>query len=202
MSAWIEMIPDEEATGVVKQMYEKVRTPHGTVDNVMRAHSLRPHTMEGHAALYRSVLHDPANTLPLWFLEVVASFTSIINNCAYSLTHHFANARSLLKDDVRANAIYQALEDSAPEREFSGKELALLIYARKLTVDVGNMAAADIDALRAAGCKDGEILEVNQVVAYFSYSNRLLNGLGVTTDGDVVGYYNEAALSRMDPSAR
>ena len=196
MSAWIEMIPDEEATGVVKQMYEKVRTPHGTVDNVMRAHSLRPHTMEGHVALYRSVLHDPANTLPLWFLEVVASFTSIINNCAYSLTHHFANARSLLKDDVRADAIYQALEDSAPEREFSGKELALLIYARKLTVDVGNMEAADIDALRAAGCNDGEILEVNQVVAYFSYSNRLLNGLGVTTDGDVVGYYNEATLSR------
>ena len=202
MSAWIEMIPDEEATGVVKQMYEKVRTPHGTVDNVMRAHSLRPHTMEGHVALYRSVLHDPANTLPLWFLEVVASFTSIINNCAYSLTHHFANARSLLKDDVRAGAIYQALEESAPEREFSGKELALLIYARKLTVDVGNMEAADIDALRAAGCNDGEILEVNQVVAYFSYSNRLLNGLGVTTDGDVVGYYNEAALSCMDPSAR
>ncbi len=192
MSAWIEMIPDEEATGVVKQMYEKVRTPHGTVDNVMRAHSLRPHTMEGHVALYRSVLHDPANTLPLWFLEVVASFTSIINNCAYSLTHHFTNARSLLKDDVRADAIYQALEESAPEREFSGKELALLIYARKLTVDVGNMEAADIDALRAAGCNDGEILEVNQVVAYFSYSNRLLNGLGVTTEGDVVGYYDEA----------
>jgi uncharacterized peroxidase-related enzyme len=192
MSAWIEMIPDEEATGAVKAMYEKVRTPHGTVDNVMRAHSLRPHTMEGHVVLYRSVLHNPANTLPPWFLEVVASYTSILNNCAYSLTHHFMNARRLLKDDRRADAIYQALEDGAPERCFGGKELALLIYARKLTVDVGTMAATDIDALRAAGCNDGEILEVNQVVAYFSYSNRLLNGLGVTTEGDVVGYYDEA----------
>ncbi len=192
MSAWIEMIPDEEATGAVKEMYDKVRTPHGTVDNVMRAHSLRPHTMAGHVVLYRSVLHDPANTLPLWFLEVVASYTSIINNCAYSLAHHFTNARRLLKDDGRADAIYLALEDGAPEIEFGGKELALLIYARKLTVDVGAMEATDIDALRAAGCNDGEILEVNQVVAYFSYSNRLLNGLGVTTEGDVVGYYKEA----------
>jgi len=191
MSAWIEMIPDEEATGLVKEMYEKVRTPHGTVDNVMRAHSLRPHTMEGHVVLYRSVLHNPANTLPLWFLEVVASYTSIINNCAYSLTHHFMNARRLLNDDARADAIYQALEDAAPERAFDGKERALLVYAGKLTSDVGNMEAADVDALRAAGCNDGEILEVNQVVAYFSYSNRLLNGLGVTTEGDVVGYYNE-----------
>ena len=192
MSAWIEMIPDEEATGLLKEMYEKVRTPHGTVDNVMRAHSLRPHTMEGHVVLYRSVLHNPANTLPLWFLEVVASYTSIINNCAYSLTHHFMNARRLLRDDLRADAIYQALEDAAPEREFEGKERALLIYAGKLTSDVGNMAATDIGALRAAGCNDGEILEVNQVVAYFSYSNRLLNGLGVTTEGDVVGYYGDA----------
>ncbi len=192
MAAWIEMIPDEEATGLVKEMYEKVRTPHGTVDNVMRAHSLRPHTMEGHVVLYRSVLHNPANTLPLWFLEVVASYTSIINNCAYSLTHHFMNARRLLNDDARADAIYQALEDAAPERAFDGKERALLIYAGKLTSDVGNMAATDIGALRAAGCDDGEILEVNQVVAYFSYSNRLLNGLGVTTEGDVVGYYGDA----------
>ncbi len=192
MSAWIEMIPDEEATGLVKEMYEKVRTPHGTVDNVMRVHSLRPHTMEGHVVLYRSVLHNPANTLPLWFLEVVASYTSIINNCAYSLTHHFTNARRLLNDEARADAIYQALEDAAPERAFGGKERALLIYAGKLTSDVGNMVATDIGALRAAGCNDGEILEVNQVVAYFSYSNRLLNGLGVTTEGDVVGYYNEA----------
>jgi uncharacterized peroxidase-related enzyme len=122
----------------------------------------------------------------------VASYTSIINNCAYSLTHHFMNARRLLNDDARADAIYQALEDAAPERAFDGKERALLIYAGKLTSDVGNMVAADVDALRAAGCNDGEILEVNQVVAYFSYSNRLLNGLGVTTEGDVVGYYNEA----------
>jgi alkylhydroperoxidase family enzyme len=51
------------------------------------------------------------------------------------------------------------------------------------------MEKSDIDTLHAANCDDGEILEVNQVVAYFNYSNRLLNGLGVTTEGDAVGYY-------------
>jgi len=35
----------------------------------------------------------------------------------------------------------------------------------------------------------GEILEVNQVCAYFCYSNRTINGLGVTLSGDSVGYY-------------
>jgi hypothetical protein len=49
------------------------------------------------------------------------------------------------------------------------------------------MAKGDVDALREAGAEDGEILEANQVCAYFNYSNRLLNGLGVTTEGDTLG---------------
>lgn len=191
MSAWIHMIPVEQADGLLQEMYDKVRTPHGTVDNVMRAHSLRPHTMEGHVVLYRSVLHNPDNTLPFWFLEAIASYTSMLNQCEYSLTHHWANCRRLLKDPERAERIYQALQAQAPEREFEGKELALLRYAGKLTVAVGKMERADWDALKQAGCEDSEILEVNQVCAYFNYSNRLLNGLGVTTEGDVVGYYQE-----------
>lgn len=192
MSAWIEIIPESEATGPLREMYEQARTPHGTVDNVMKVHSLRPHTMQGHIALYRSVLHHPDITLPLWLLEVIASYTSIKNKCSYSLAHHFHNARQLIAEDERSDRIYIALCDGCPEREFSGKELALLQYADKLTVRVGEMNEADVDSLRTAGCSDGEILEVNQVIAYFNYSNRLLNGLGVSTEGDAVGYYTES----------
>ena len=172
-------------------MYDKARTPHGTVDNVMRAHSLRPHTMAGHMALYRSVLHNPDNTLPFWFLEVLACQTSIVNRCGYSLEHHFANVQRLVQDEKRAFAIKAALEAGRPELMFAGKELALLRYVAKLTAEVGAMSNADIERLRAAGCDDGEILEANQVCAYFNYSNRLLNGLGVTTEGDVIGFYSE-----------
>lgn len=192
MSAWIHMIPLEQAQGALAAAYEKVKTPHGTVDNVMKAHSLRPHTMEGHVTLYRSVLHNPDNTLPFMFLEVVASYVSILNRCQYSLTHHFANARRLMADPPRADAVWRALHERQPQQAFSGKELALLVYAGKLTTHVADMVKADIDALHAAGCEDGEILEVNQVCAYFNYSNRLLNGLGVTTQGDVIGYYKES----------
>ena len=47
--------------------------------------------------------------------------------------------------------------------------------------------------LREAGALDEEILEINQVCCYFNYVNRLLNGLGVTLDGDNIGYYSGAA---------
>jgi uncharacterized peroxidase-related enzyme len=115
----------------------------------------------------------------------------MLNRCDYSLTHHWANARRLMADPVRADAVHQALQERQPHKAFTGKELALLVYAGKLTTDVAHMVKADIDALHAVGCDDGEILEVNQVCAYFNYSNRLLNGLGVSTQGDVIGYYKE-----------
>ena len=191
MAAWIKMIADDEADETLKPFFDRVRTPHGTVDNVMRAHSLRPHTMDGHVVLYKSVLHNPDNTLPFWFLEVVASYVSILNNCDYSLSHHFTNARRLIGDDARADAVRVALDAHRPEDAFDGKELALLVYAGKLTTEVGAMTEADIGAVRAASVDDGEILEVNQVCAYFNYSSRLLNGLGVTTEGDIIGYYKE-----------
>jgi uncharacterized peroxidase-related enzyme len=191
MSAWIKMIDVDQADGKVKEMYELVKTPHGTVDNVMRAHSLRPHTMEGHVTLYRSVLHNPDNTLPFWFLEMVASYTSMLNKCDYSFSHHFTNARILLDDETKSDRIFEAFEQRKPELVFAGRELAFLQYAEKLTTAVGSMDRDDYESLKQAGCDDGEILEVNQVVAYFNYSNRLLNGLGVTTEGDTVGYYEK-----------
>ena len=41
--------------------------------------------------------------------------------------------------------------------------------------------------LRDAGYSDGEILEINQVSAYFGYANRTVLGLGCSTKGDILG---------------
>ena len=191
MGAWIKMISDEEADDGLRDVLKLARTPHGTVDNVMRVHSLRPSTMRGHVLLYRAALHDGANTLPEWFQEIVSSYVSILNDCAYSLANHWANARYLIGDVARTDKIEKALLAHLPQDAFEGSELALLQYAEKLTLSPGTLAKADVDALRAAGIDDGQILEANQIVSYFNYVNRCLNGLGVTTDGDVVGYYAE-----------
>ena len=192
MSAWIKMLSDAEADDDLLDALALARTPHGTVDNVMRVHSLRPNTMRGHVILYRAALHDEANSLPTWLQETISSYVSILNDCPYSLANHWANARHLIGDDARADAIEAALQADAPEQAFEGAELALLRYARKLTRAPGAMTEADVTVMRDAGLDDGQILEANQIIGYFNYVNRLLNGLGVTTEGDVVGYYAKA----------
>jgi uncharacterized peroxidase-related enzyme len=186
MTAWIRLVPYAESAGYLRQLYDRVKGPDDRIDNVMKAHSLRPHTMEGHSALYKSVLHHTGNALPVWFLECLGICTSLANRCDYSVAHHYAGLTRLV-GQAKAEPIFLALQAAAPERRFAGKELALLRYVRKLTLEPQAMVEADVAALRAAGADDGEILEANQVCAYFNYSNRLLNGLGVTTTGDVLG---------------
>ncbi|HCE70534.1 MAG TPA: alkylhydroperoxidase, partial [Ruegeria sp.] len=67
------------------------------------------------------------------------------------------------------------------------RERAAMAYVRKLTETPADMVEADVTALRAAGWEDGEILEINQVCAYFAYANRTVLGLGCSTAGDVLG---------------
>jgi len=192
MSAWISMISDENASEDLSEALALARTPHGTVDNVMRVHSHRPNTLRAHVALYRAALHDDGNVLPEWLQETISSYVSILNDCDYSLANHWSNAKYLIADDEKAQRIETALHAGKLESVFAGAELALLRYAEKLTLRPAQMDETDVQGLRESGLSDGEILEANQIIGYFNYVNRLLNGLGVTTQGDTVGYYAEA----------
>jgi alkylhydroperoxidase family enzyme len=60
-------------------------------------------------------------------------------------------------------------------------------YARALTLEPGGVTQAQVQAMRRQGLDDGQILEVNQVCAYFAYANRTVLGLGITADGEVLG---------------
>jgi len=60
---WIKTIPFAEAKGRLKRLYDRIKGPDDSVDNIMMAHSLRPNTMEGHMALYKNVLHHLCNVI-------------------------------------------------------------------------------------------------------------------------------------------
>jgi len=183
---WIDTVPYREAKGRLKQLYDRIKGPDDNVDNIMMAHSLRPHTMDGHMTLYKYVLHHSSNAVPKWFLETLGVLVSTMNGCRYCVEHHFSGLRRLLGDDARADAIRAALEAGDPG-PFDDRERAAIAYARALTQDPAGMRETEVLAMRAAGYSDGEILEINQVVAYFAYANRTVQGLGITTDGDILG---------------
>ncbi len=184
---YIKTISYDDSTGRLRQLYDRVKGPDNNVDNIMMAHSLRPHTMDGHMAIYKYVLHHSANTVPKWYLEAIGVLVSHLNACAYCFDHHFAGMARLLGDDERAQAMRRAIVADDLASAFDPREQAGLRYAAQLTRAPSTLRAADVDRLRDAGYDDGQILEINQVAAYFAYANRTVLGLGVNTDGDILG---------------
>lgn len=185
--SWIRTIPFDEATGRLRKLYDRVTGPGNNVDNIMMAHSLRPHTMEGHMALYKNVLHHTGNSLPKWVLELIGVRVSALNGCDYCVEHHAAGLRRLVADDVKADALLEAVRTGVFDAVVDGSIQQMLAYAELLTQAPAQVGRADVEKLRAAGLDDGQILEVNQVVAYFAYANRTVLGLGCSTEGDVLG---------------
>jgi len=184
---WIRTIPYDQSRGKLRELYDRIKGPGNNVDNIMLAHSLRPHTMEGHMSLYKYVLHHPRNELPKWYLETVGVYVSLLNACGYCVEHHYTGLLRLLKDDERGAAIRAALEADAPGDVFKGWQLAGHGYVEKLTRAPASVTTEDMQALRDAGLDDGKILEINQVASYFAYANRMVLGLGIDTDGDIIG---------------
>ena len=186
--SWIDTIAYEKADAKLKALYDRVKGPNNNVDNIMMMHSLRPHTMEGHMAIYKYVLHHRDNTIDKWFLETLGVWVSTLNKCEYCVEHHFAGLKRLLNDDKKATQIRSAIDtNKIEEAPLENCQKTAMEYARKLTHNPGSISEESIEKLRADGYTDGEILEINQVCAYFSYANRTVLGLGCSTKGDILG---------------
>ena len=81
----------------------------------------------------------------------------------------------MTKDEALVNQLkrdYTKADLSAPQR-------AMLDYSVKLTESPGKMSESDLTPLRETGFDDRAILDINQIVAYFAYVNRVADGLGV-----------------------
>jgi len=185
--SWIRVIPFNEATGKLKTLYNRIKGPNNQIDNVLSIHSLRPHTLTGHMSLYKNVLHHSDNTFENWFLELLGTYTSYINKCDYCFYHHFEGMKTFLNNDNKAEQLkVQIISDSFTEI-LSKKELALINYAKKLTLTPSSFQKEEITQLKNIGINDGELLEINQVVSYFNYVNRTVLGLGVNTTDEIIG---------------
>ncbi len=184
---WIKTISYSEASGRLKRLYKKVSGPNNNVDNIMMAHSLRPHTMTGHMALYKNVLHNSNNTLPKWYLETIGVYVSILNGCDYCIDHHFEGLKRLLANDTKSNELKEGLKTDTFNMILEEKYIEGLRYAKKLTNSLDTLRFEDLERMKSVNLSDGEVLEINQVTAYFNYANRTVLGLGISAEGDIIG---------------
>ncbi len=176
--AFIQTIPETDAQGQLADLYRRFGNPDGSIDSVLKAHSLNPDSLEAHCTLYTQSMHKPS-PVSRAEREMVGITVSRINACAYCLQHHAAGLERLLPEDRKP--LVNPLK-AGDESALTPRERAMTAYAAKLTTQPAAITERDIQTLRDAALTDREILDVAQAAAYFAYANRIVLGLGAALE--------------------
>lgn len=88
--------------------------------------------------------------------------------------HHSAALTGETGEPALAEAVVSGDWGSLPARLQE-----LLHYAIALTVSPRDVQRSAVQRLQAAGLSARDVIDANQVVAYFNYVNRVADGLGV-----------------------
>jgi uncharacterized peroxidase-related enzyme len=133
-----------------------------------------PETTAHLARFTQGIMRGPA-PIPPALRELIATYTSYLNQCEFCMKSHAAVTAELLGDEDLVASVLRDMESSALRED----EKALLRFARKVTLDLPGYTEADADRVRAAGWNDETIFYVITVCALFNFFNRWVTASGV-----------------------
>jgi uncharacterized peroxidase-related enzyme len=175
---WIETIAHADAEGVLKEAYDWQAAGLGEVTEFTQLGSLYPDLVLERLRLYKVVEGAPSGLSPLE-RRLAAYVTSAANetpHCASGLVHRLADLEV-------APAVVEAARLTPLALGSGDARLdAIATYAARLTLSPQLVLEKDVEALREVGLSDLDILDLNNIVAYFNYINRVANGLGLKTE--------------------
>ncbi|MEC9246253.1 MAG: peroxidase-related enzyme [Pseudomonadota bacterium] len=106
--------------------------------------------------------------------ELSAVGASVVNRCVYCAAVHASRYNQLTKDELAMQAIFADGE----EAELDERQKAIFLFAAKLSKAPSEATEEDMQALRDAGLKDDEILDLILSASLFGWANRLMHTLG------------------------
>jgi uncharacterized peroxidase-related enzyme len=170
--AWIETVSLDAATPDQIQVLEE-SNPKAKTSPYYLTLVHEPEALRQRSKLFNTVMYGPRG-LPRAERELAAVAESRINGCPYCASVH---ARLFAQLTKQPETIQRVLDDgvAAP---LEGRRRAIVDYAAALTASPPAVSTAHVEALRAAGLSDAEILDLTQVVAMFAWANRLMQTLG------------------------
>ena len=181
---WIKEIDVNDAEGKLKEYYEELVKNRGKVSNILKIQSLNPDSMKEHLDLYMSIMFSKSG-LKRDEREMIAVVVSSLNVCEYCINHHAEALNHYWKDDEKI----QKLIKDFRHLDLSGKQKTMLEYSEKLTLTPSEVNEEDISNLREVGFTDENILNINLIVSYFNFVNRIALGLGVEfNEEEMKGY--------------
>jgi uncharacterized peroxidase-related enzyme len=175
--AWIDETHEHAAEGALKEAYARIVRALGRVIPFYRAYSVSPPHLHAHLDFYEQI--RKLGVLSKRRKEMIAVAVSAENGCRACAALHAGFLRAHRVDEAVVTALATDPARALADGRVSGTEAVILGYSLKLTRMPRAMRAEDVQALRDAGLTEPEIFEVAFLTAYFNYTNRVGEGLGV-----------------------
>ena len=175
--AWIAETHEDAAEGLLKEAYGRIVRALGRVIPFYRAYSASPAHLSAHLDFYEKV--GKLGVLSKRRKELIAVAVSAENGCRDCTQLHSGFLRAHRVDEAVVAALTADPGRALAEGRVIGPEAVILAYALKLTRSPRAMRREDVQALRDAGLSEPEVFEVAFLTAYFNYTNRVGEGLGV-----------------------
>jgi uncharacterized peroxidase-related enzyme len=152
-----------EAAPVASQpLLQAVKKQLGIVPNLFRLVSSSPAALEGYLGMFAAL---GKGALPAATRERVALAVAEINACGYCLSAHAYLGKNLAKlDDAEIIANRNGASNDP-------KANAAVRFAAKVAQVRGHVSDGDLQAVKAAGYSDAQVIEIVQHVALNTWTN-------------------------------
>lgn len=181
--AFVKVIgPTEAQDKVLKRAYKRIGGSRGAIAHVHQSQSLHPKAMMAHLDLYMAIMYSDS---PLSRIqpELMGAVVSYFNNCEYCILHYYEALQSNWEDAPS----FQELVNGVG---LENKDKVLVKYCQKLTKNPNAIDEDDYNSLVQVGFDDRAVLDINLIIGYFNFVNRLVLGTGVELETDDEREYN------------
>lgn len=172
----IEPVELDQTEGKAKGLLENVEKALGVVPNLMRTLAHSPAALEAYLSFGKAL---GGGGLSGQLREQIAVAVSSANSCEYCASAHTALGKKLGVDESELRRSLQA-SSRDPKVE------AALKFARNVAVKQGWVGDEDLEAVRAAGFSEGEIVEIVATVGITIFGNYLNHVAQTEVDFPVV----------------
>lgn len=179
----INLVDPKSATGTSAELLGNIHAAFGATPNMFKAVANSPAAL---ASMWGSFGALGMGRLGAKLGEQIAVAVADRNDCHYCLAAHTALGR-------KAGASAQEMAEAQRGQSDDPRTAAALSFARKLVDARGQIADADITALRVVGYDDQDIVEVIAHVALNLFTNYVNVALAVPVDFPGVKLVREAA---------
>lgn len=157
----------------VQAIWREIEGAFGRVPNLFKVYSHHPPLLKANWEKVKAVMMQ--GSLSRKTKEAIAVLVSQDNGCQYCVAAHTLALKSVGVTDAEL----QAIQSDLTKADFTGKERALIAFARKANQAPLSISDAEFAAVRQTGATDSEIVEALGVMEVFTAFNKFLGSLQV-----------------------